>query len=122
MVLFSRKKRKKIYLHGRNRDTDIENRLIGTVVEGEGGTNWESGNDICALPRVKQTASESHCVAQWARRSGHPQGWAGRRQGESREGRDVYLWLILGVVRQKPTQHCKAITLQPKIDFLKNKI
>ena len=34
----------------------------------------------------------------------------------------VYLWLILGVVRQKPTQHCKAITLQPKIDFLKNKI
>ena len=39
MVVFSRKKRKKIYLHGRNRDTDIENRLIGTVVEGEGGTN-----------------------------------------------------------------------------------
>ena len=39
MVLFSRKKKKKIYLHGRNKDTDIENRLLRKVLEGEGGTN-----------------------------------------------------------------------------------
>ena len=33
-----------------------------------------------------------------------------------REGTYVYLWLIHTVVRQKPTQHCKAIILQLKIN------
>ena len=31
-----------------------------------------------------------------------------------REGTHVCLWLIHIVVRQKPTQHCKAISLQLK--------
>ena len=31
----------------------------------------------------------------------------------------TYLWLIHIVVRQKPTQQCKAVTLQLKINFLK---
>ena len=37
----------------------------------------------------------------------------------TREGIHVYLWLIHIVVQQKPTQHCKVITLQLKINFLK---
>ena len=40
-------------------------------------------------------------------------GSGGRR--EAHEGADIYLWLILDVVRQKPTQLCKAIMLQLKI-------
>ena len=36
-----------------------------------------------------------------------------------REGIHVYLWLIHVVVRQKPTQYCKAIILQLKRNFLK---
>ena len=36
-----------------------------------------------------------------------------------RDGIGVYLQLIRAVVRQKPTQHCKAINHQLKID-LKN--
>ena len=36
---------------GRNGDTDIENRLVVTPGEGEGGTNWESSIDIYRLPR-----------------------------------------------------------------------
>ena len=40
-------------------------------------------------------------------------GWeAGGRQ----EGTYVYLWLIHVDVWQKPTQHCKAIILQLKIN------
>ena len=35
----------------------------------------------------------------------------GRLKGE---GEYVYLWLILNVLQQKPTQHCKAIILQLK--------
>ena len=39
---------------------------------------------------------------------------------EGQEGGDIaYLTLIHVVVWQKPTQHCKAIILQLKINFLK---
>ena len=44
------------YLQGRNKDSDIENRLMGTVGEKEGGTNWESSIEIYTLPCVKQIA------------------------------------------------------------------
>ena len=38
------------------------------------------------------------------------------------EGVSVYLHLIHVDVRQKPTQHCKAIILQLKINFKKTKL
>ena len=41
------------YWQGRNRDADMENRLMDTAVEGEGGTSWESSVETCALPYVK---------------------------------------------------------------------
>ena len=34
------------YLQGRNGDTDIQNGLVDTAGEGEGGKNWESIIDI----------------------------------------------------------------------------
>ena len=45
------------------------------------------------------------------------EGWDGAQVGGSfkTEGVYVYLWLIYVVVWQKPTQHCKAITLQLKL-------
>ena len=47
-------------------------------------------------------------------------GW-GVRERFKREGTYVYLWLIHIVVWQKPTQYCKAIILQLKINFKKLK-
>ena len=48
------------------------------------------------------------------------EGWDGRGWGGSkREGTHVYPWLIHVAVRQKPTQHCKAIILHLKIDLKK---
>jgi len=38
----------------------------------------------------------------------------------TKEGTYVYLWLIYVSVGQKPTQHCKAVILQLKINFLKS--
>jgi len=39
-----------------------------------------------------------------------------------REGTYVYLWLIHDDVREKPTQYCKAIILQLKVNnFFKRK-
>ena len=39
-----------------------------------------------------------------------------------REGTYVYLWLIHVDVWQKPTQYCRAIILQLKINELKKKV
>ena len=39
-----------------------------------------------------------------------------------REGTYVYLWLIHVDVCQKPTQYCRAIILQLKINELKKKV
>ena len=46
-----------VYLQGRNREADIDNRLVGTVEEGESDLNWESSTDIYMLPCVKGIAS-----------------------------------------------------------------
>ena len=50
--------------------------------------------------------------------SDNPKGWDGVRNGKEvqREGTYVYLWLIRVDVWQKPTQYCKAIILQLKIN------
>ena len=40
------------YFQGRNRHSDIENRLMTTARTGEGGTNWESSFEIYMLPYV----------------------------------------------------------------------
>ena len=45
------------YLHGSNRDVDMENGLVVTVGEGEGGLNWYSSIKTYTLPYVKQIAS-----------------------------------------------------------------
>ena len=35
------------------RDTDVKNRLLGYVREGEGGMIWENSIETCTLPYVK---------------------------------------------------------------------
>ena len=35
------------------RDTDVKNRLLDSVGEGEGGMIWESSTEICILPYGK---------------------------------------------------------------------
>ena len=42
------------YLQRGNGDADVENRLVGTVGEREGGTNWESSLDIY-IPHMQNT-------------------------------------------------------------------
>ena len=41
------------YFQGRNGDADVENRLVNTEREGEGGTIWESSTEVDTLPRLK---------------------------------------------------------------------
>ena len=44
-------------MQGISADTDIENRLVDTVGEGEGRTNGEDSIETYTLPYVKQIAS-----------------------------------------------------------------
>ena len=39
------------------RDTDVKNRLLDSVGEGEGGMIWENGIETCILPCKKRIAS-----------------------------------------------------------------
>ena len=41
------------------RDTDVKNRPLDSVEEGEGGMIWKNSIETCILPYVKQTSSPS---------------------------------------------------------------
>ena len=40
-------------MQGSRRDTDVKNRLLDFVGEGEGGMIWENSTETCILPYVK---------------------------------------------------------------------
>ena len=40
-------------MQNRKRDTDVQNRLLDSVGEGEGGMFWENSIKTCILSRVK---------------------------------------------------------------------
>ena len=49
-------------MHASSGNTDIANRPVDTVREGEDGTNWESSAETETLPHIKQTASGNFLV------------------------------------------------------------
>ena len=67
-----------------NRDTDVKNRVLYSVGEGEGGMIWENSIETCILPSVKQTTSPGSMYE-----TGHsglvhwddPEGWDGEGGG-----------------------------------------
>ena len=72
------------------RDTDVQNRLLGSVREGEGGMFQENSIETCLLSRVKQitspgwmheTSAQGWCIGE------DPEGWDGEGGGRGdREG------------------------------------
>ena len=40
-------------MQGSKRDTDVKNRLLDYVGEGEGGMIWENSIETCILPHVQ---------------------------------------------------------------------
>ena len=67
-------------MQNRKRDTDVQNRLLDSVGEGEGGMIWENGIETCKLSYMKQIASlgsmhDTGCsgLVHWD----DPEGWDG---------------------------------------------
>ena len=85
-------------MQNRKRDTDVQNRLLDSVGEGEGGMLQENSIETCILSRVKQITSPG-----WMHRQvlgpgalGRPRGigWRGRWEGGLGWGIHVNPWLI----------------------------
>ena len=76
------------------RDTDVKNRLLDSVGEGEGGMIWENSIETCILSYVKQIASpgsmhEAGCsgLVHWD----DPEGWDGEGGGRGvQDGEHMY--------------------------------
>ena len=80
------------------RDTDVQNGLLDSEGEGEGGMIWENDIETCIISYKKQVASpgsmhDTGCLGlvHWD----DPEGWyGGKREGVSGWGTRVYPWWI----------------------------
>ena len=76
------------------RDTDVKDRLLDSVGEGEGGMIWENSIETCILSYVKQITSpgsmhETGCsgLVDWD----DPEGWDGEEGGRGvQDGGHMY--------------------------------
>ena len=62
-------------MQNRKRDTDVQNRLLDSVGEGEGGMFQENNIETCILSRVKQITSPG-----WMRETSAPAWCTGKTQ------------------------------------------
>ena len=85
-------------MQNRKRETDVQNRLVDSVGEGEGGMFQENSIKTCILSRVKQITSPGwmHETSARAWCTGRPRGsgWRGRWEGGLGWGMHVNPWLI----------------------------
>ena len=82
------------------RDTDMKNRLLDCVWEGEGGMIWENSIETCTLTYVKKIYStgsmlEAGCsgLVHWD----DPERWDGEgggREGQDREHMYTHGWFM----------------------------
>ena len=78
------------------RDTEVQNRLLDSVGEVEGGMIWENGIETCILSYVKQIASPSSIYQTGCSGLVHwddPEGWDGERGGRGvQDGENTYTY------------------------------
>ena len=69
-------------MQNRKRDTNVQNRLLDSVGEGEGGMFQENSMETCILSRVKQITSPGwmHETSAWAWCTGKTQRDRGERE------------------------------------------
>ena len=77
------------------RDTDVQNSLLDSVGEGEGGMIWENSTETCVLSYLKQITSPGSMHETGHSKLVHwdnPEGWDGEGGGTGVQGgRHVYI-------------------------------
>ena len=103
-------------MQDRKRDTDVYNRLLDSMGEGECGMIWGNSIETCILSSVKQIASpgwmHETCALGWYTGMTQRDGMGREVEGGSGWGTHINPWLIHVSVWQKPLQYCKVISLQ----------
>ena len=103
-------------MQNRKRDTDVQNRLLDSVGEGEGGMFRENSIETCILSRVKQITSPGWMHETSART------WCTGKTQRDRAEREVGGGIGMGNTCKpmpdscrcmtKPLQYCEVISLQ----------
>ena len=103
-------------MQNRKRDTDVQNRLLDSVGEGEGGMFQENSIETCILSMVKQITSPG-----WMHETS-AQAWCTGKTQSDRVEREVGGGIWMGNTCKsmadsfqcmtKPLQYCKVISLQ----------
>ena len=93
-------------MQGSKGGTDIQNRLVDTVGEGDGGMVWKESAEAYTLPSVKEIASGSSRYDAGTRSRCSVTTW--------RMGTQGCLWPIHASLWREPSQYCKAIFKKKK--------
>ena len=103
-------------MQNRKRNTDVQNKLLDSVGEGEGGIFRENSIETCILSRVKQITSPG-----WMHKTS-ARAWCTGKTPRDRVEREVGGGIRMGNTCKsmadscqcmtKPLQYCKVISLQ----------
>ena len=91
-------------MQNRKRDTDVQNRLLGSVGEGKGGMFRENSIETCILSRVKQITSPC-----WMHETSARAWCTGKTQRDPVE-REVGVGLRMGNTCKSMADSCQCMT------------
>ena len=91
-------------MQNRKRDTDVQNIILDSVGEGEGGMFRENSIKTCILSRVKQITSPG-----WMHET-HAQAWCTGKTQRNRMEREVGGGIGMGNTCNSMTDSCQCMT------------
>ena len=91
-------------MQNRKRDTDIQNRLLDSVGEGEGGMFRENSIETCILSRVKQITSPG-----WVHETSARAWCTGKTQRDGM-GREAGEGIGMGITCKSMADSCQCMT------------
>ena len=91
-------------MQNRKRDTDVQNRLLDSVGEGEGGLFRENSIETCILSRVKQITSPGRM------RETSAQAWCTGKTQRDGMGREVGVGIGMGNTSISMADSCLCVT------------
>ena len=91
-------------MQNRKRDTDVQNRILDSVGEGEGGMFRENSIKICILSKVKQITSPGWMHETSAR------AWCTGKTQRNRVEREMGVGIGMGNTCKSMADSCKCMT------------
>ena len=95
-------------MQNRKRDTDVQNRLLDSVGEGEGGMFQENSIETCVLSRMKQITSPGWMHETSART------WCTGKTQRDRVEREVRGGIGMGNICKSMANSCQCMTKTTK--------